>query len=310
LSGLRIIGPMKKNTFVATLLLLVTVFSQSAFAQIVKPDTITRWKKKLVFNFNINQAAFSSNWKAGGINSVGFNSSLNYRANYTNQKITWANEFDFLYGFVSNSGQGYRKTMDRMFFDTKIGYKVHSNWDVFTSLNFLSQFSEGYKYDDDDTRELISDIFAPAFVTSAWGVQYKPADFFYVRISPFAPRVTILRNNNGRFDAVDTLRPYGVEVGHTTRYEWLAFQLIADFNKDIFTNMNLKWRYMMFANYETLQANTIDHRFDLMLSARVNRFISVGLGAILVYDFDQDSGAQYSQAFNIGFRYSFQNFEE
>jgi hypothetical protein len=301
---------MKKNIFLVTLFLLVYVFSQSASAQIVKPDSVTHWKKKLVFNFNINQAAFSSNWKAGGINSVGLNSSLNYRANYTNQKITWANEFDFLYGFVSNSGQGYRKTMDRMFFDTKIGYKVHSNWDVFTSLNFLSQFSEGYKYDDDDMRELISDIFAPAFVTSAWGVQYKPADFFYIRISPFAPRVTIMSNNNGRFDAVDTLRPYGVEVGHTTRYEWLAFQLIADFNKDIFTNMNLKWRYMMFANYETLEAKTIDHRFDLMLSARVNRFISVGLGAILVYDFDQDSGAQYSQAFNIGFRYSFQNFEE
>jgi hypothetical protein len=74
--------------------------------------------------------------------------------------------------------------------------------------------------------------------------------------------------------------------------------------------MNLKWRYMAFANYETLEAKTIDHRLDLNLAAKVNRFVNVNLGLIGLYDFDQDSGVQLSQIFNIGFLYSFQNFEE
>jgi hypothetical protein len=30
----------------------------------------------------------------------------------------------------------------------------------------------------------------------------------------------------------------------------------------------------------------------------------------LLYDFDQDSGAQLSQVFNLGFAFSYQNFEE
>ncbi|HRJ31004.1 MAG TPA: DUF3078 domain-containing protein [Cyclobacteriaceae bacterium] len=297
-------------TFGVVLLLCSILCTLSANAQVVKPDTTSNWKKKLLFNLNVNQASFSSNWKAGGINSIGLNSAFNYKANYSREKITWANEIDMLYGFVENSGQGFRKTLDRMFFDTKVGYKVSEKWDVFTSLNFMSQFTKGFRYNADDTEDLISDIFAPAFITSAWGLQYKPVDYFFVRMSPFAPRVTIVRDNNGRFDAVDPVRPYGVELGESTRFEWLAFQLTADFDKDIATNLNLKWRYLMFANYETLAAKTIDHRLDLMLTAKVNKFISVGLGGILLYDFDQDSGVQLSQAFNFGFRYSFQNYEE
>jgi hypothetical protein len=47
-----------------------------------------------------------------------------------------------------------------------------------------------------------------------------------------------------------------------------------------------------------------------MLTAQVNRFISVGLGGILIYDFDQDDEVQLSHNFNFGFRYTFQNYEE
>lgn len=302
---------MRKNLVLRVCALgIMLLCSHSLQAQIVKPDTTSNWKKRFMFNVSFNQASFSSNWKAGGINSVGLNGALNYKANYAKDKITWDNEIDFLYGFVNNSGQGFRKTLDRMFFDTKVGYKISDKWDLFTSLNFLSQFTKGYRYNDDDTQDLISDIFAPAFITSAWGLQYQPAPYFKVRIAPFAPRVTILSDNNGRFDAVDPTAPYGVLLGESTRFEWLAFQATADFDKDIAKNLNLKWRYMLFANYETLEGKTIDHRLDLMLTAQVNRFISVGLGAIMIYDFDQDDEVQLSQNFNFGFRYTFQNYEE
>jgi hypothetical protein len=215
---------------------------------------------------------------------------------------------------VNNAGQGQRKTVDRIFLDTKYGYALNKNWGLFTSLNFLSQFSAGYKYEKDvngvEQSILISDFMAPAFITSAWGLEYHPVDYFYVRISPFAPRVTIVRDNNGRFDAVDSIAPYGVNVGESTRVEWLAFQLTSEFTKDIAKNINLKARYLMYANYETLELKTIDHRLEVMINAKVNRFITVGLGGILLYDFDQDSGAQISQIFNFGFAYSFQNYEE
>lgn len=281
-----------------------------ASAQIVKPDTTSNWKKKFTSSLNLNQASFSSNWKGGGVNSIGMNALVNYKANYRKNKTSWDNELDFLYGFVNNEGQGFRKTVDRIFLDTKLGYSISPKWDLYTSLNFLTQFAPGYRYNDDNTLDLVSDFLAPAFITSSWGVEYHPVDYFKVRLSPFSPRITIVQDNNGRFDVVSTTNPYGVLVGENTRTEWFAFQLIADFNKDIAKNLNLKWRYMAFANYETLEAKTIDHRLDLTLAAKVNRFVNVNLGIIALYDFDQDDGLQLSQLFNIGFLYSFQNFEE
>jgi hypothetical protein len=305
---------MKKTTIVLIVAALLVASTNLLHAQIIRPDSLSNWKKKLVFNFNVNQAAFSTNWKAGGINSIGLNSLFNYKANYAKNKDSWDNEIDVIFGFVNNKGQGYRKTIDRIFLDTKYGYKLSDKWDLFTSLNFLSQFTKGYKFEEDaaagvERKLLISDFLAPAFITSAWGVEYHPTDYFKVRMSPFAPRVTIVREPT-RFTQTVGPEPYGVDSTKTTRFEWLAFQLMAEFNKDIATNMNLKWRYVMFANYETLKMKTIDHRLDVTLSAKVNKFINVGLGGILIYDYDQDSGVQLSQAFTIGFAYSFQNYNE
>jgi hypothetical protein len=294
---------------------MIVLFGMIGFAsaQIVQIDTLTPWKKKLVANLSLNQASFSSNWIGGGINSVGLNGSFNYKANYAAGKDTWDNEIDFLYGFVKNEDQGFRKNIDRIYLDTKYGYKLSSKWGLFTSLNFLSQFSKGYKYEDDaagsEQSFLISDFLAPAYVTSAWGLEYTPTTFFKVRVSPFAPRLTIVQDPT-RFTKTVGPEPFGVDSTKTTRMEWLAFQLMADFSKDIATNVNFKWRYVMYANYETFDIQTIDHRLDLSFNVKAGRFVNIGLGGILVYDYDQDSEAQISQAFTIGFAYTFRNFEE
>ena len=288
--------------------LLLFLLSSAAHAQSRHPDSLI-WKRKINFALNFNQAAFSSNWKAGGINSLGFNSLYNYKVNYKEGRRSWDSEIDLAFGFVNNSGQGHRKSMDRIYLDTKFGYELSENWGLFTSLNFLSQFAKGYNYDEDGTRTLISDLFAPAFITSAWGFEYHPVTYFKVRIAPFAPRLTIV-NDPQRFTRTVAPEPYGVDSTKTTRFEILAGQLMAEFDKEIVTNVNLKWRYMMFANYETFSGKTLDHRIDLDIIAKVNRYININLGGILLYDYDQDSGIQLSQVFSFGFLYTFQNYDE
>jgi hypothetical protein len=263
----------------------------------------------MIFALNFNQSSFSSNWKAGGINAVGFNGKFNYQFNYRAGRRSWTNETDLAYGFVKNSGQGNRKTLDRIFLDTKYEYDITKNWGLFSALNASSQFAKGYKYDDDGTAHLISDFMAPAFITSAWGFEYHPVDYFKLRLSPFAPRLTLVKDPR-RFTKTVGPEPYGVDSTKNTRFEIFAAQVLAEFNKEIVKNINLKWRYVMFANYNTLEMKTIDHRLDIDITAKVNRFINVGLGGILLYDYDQDSGAQVSQVFSFGFLYTFQNFEE
>ena len=294
-------------------LFLLVIASVSASAQIVKLDTLTKWKKAFKTGLNLNQASFTSNWKGGGTNSLGFTVFLNYKANYKGENNSWDNEIDLQYGMVNNQGLGSRKTLDRIFLDTKYGHNLNKKWDLAISANLLSQFAPGYKYlkskSNYDSLVMLSDLFAPGFVTLALGFEYHPVSYFKLRLSPLAPRLTIV-NNVTRFINVDNPKPYGLSSDRVARFEWFAFQMLAEFDKDIAKNVNLKWRYILFADYQELSIDQLYHRLDLNLTAKFGRFVNLNLGTILLYDRNQDTGAQFSQALSVGMIYTFQNFAE
>jgi hypothetical protein len=291
---------------------LIVLLATSLQAQIIRVDSLSNWKKAFKVGLNFNQASFSSNWKGGGTNAIGFNTLLNFKGNYKNGRNSWDNELDFLYGMINNQGLGYRKTNDRVFIDTKYGYALTSKWDLATSLTMLTQFAKGYKYETNaagiETATLISDFFAPAFITLALGFEYHPVEYFKVRISPLAPRLTVV-NDVERFVTPENPTPYGVTPPKQTRQEF-GGQILAEFNKDLMKNFNLKFRYLMYANYQNLSGELIDHRLDISLTAKVNQFINVNINGILLYDHDQDAALQASETMSLGFLYTIQNFEE
>ncbi|MBS0001359.1 MAG: DUF3078 domain-containing protein [Cyclobacteriaceae bacterium] len=291
------------------ILLLIGIFS---FVQLSAQETdTTYWRKAFEGSLSFNQASFSDNWTAGGVNSVGLNALLKYKANYLKGKHSWDNEIDLLFGYINSGDQGYRKNNDRLFLDTKYGYALSPKWNMFGSLNLLSQFAKGYQYEKDSLdREvsfLVSEFMAPGFITAAWGFEYVPKPHFKLRLSPFAPRLTVVRNKELYLNVENN---YGVDIGETTRWEWLAFQLLAEFNKDLSETVNLNFRYMMYANYQTLELDRIDHRLDANLSFKIARYFNVILTAIIVYDYDQVDEIQFSEALGIGFVYTFKNYTE
>jgi hypothetical protein len=281
---------------------LPCVFAQDAPAL---SDT-TYWKKAFRANLTVNQATFSDNWKAGGINSIAIGTLLAGRADYLKNKISFNNEAEFQYGVLNTREQGARKTADRIFADSKLGYRLSDKWNMFASMNFITQFAPGFRYERDaDNNEVgirISSFLSPGFLTFATGFEYKPVDYFFLRLSPFSPRMTFVTD---RELFLNEPRNYGVEVGRTVRYEWLAFQAAADFDKNLTDNINLKMRYLMFVNYEEFAFDTIDHRFDLILTAKIAKYFSTNLNLIMLYDKDQDDKVQIGQALSIGFLYTF-----
>ncbi|MBC7923896.1 MAG: DUF3078 domain-containing protein [Ferruginibacter sp.] len=289
---------------------ILAVFWLSAAGAVAQGDT-TYWRKSFSAGANLNQAAFSDNWKAGGVNSVALGLFANGKADYRRDRSSWDNEMQLQYGLIKNAGQGMRKSLDRILLDSKYGYKIGPHWDAFSSVNFLSQFARGYEYDVDGTvgnNRLISNFMSPGFLTFALGFEYKPVAWFSLRLSPFAPRFTFLADQAVRPTPAEVV--YGVPPGRTVRREWLAAQVQAQLDKDIAENVNLKLRYLAYGNYETLALNTIDHRVDAILTAKVNRFVSVSLTGTLLYDRDQDLSVQYSQALALGILYNVQNFTD
>lgn len=292
-------------TFCFLFILIGHSFTQNldSLVQSSKKDT-TYWNSEFSVGLNFNQAAFSGNWKAGGVNSIAFGSIAAGKAKYAKGKLSWDNQLELIYGIVKNEGQQVRKSNDRIFMDSKVGYKAGGNWSYFGSLNFMTQFTDGFEYGPDDQRSVISGFFSPAFVTSGFGMEYKPNKEFALRLAPISPRFTFVTDPNIIQNVPSN---YGVPEGQTVRTEWLAFQLFATFDKDITDNLSIKSRYQMFANYETLAFNTIDHRLDITIIAKITRFVDVTFTSINVYDLDMDPGVQYSQALALGILYKVSN---
>ncbi len=299
--------------FAAPFFFLFFLMVFCASAQIVRNDSLSKWKKEFKVGLNLNQASFTSNWKGGGINSLGFVAFLNYKANYKGEHNSWDNEIDLQYGSINNQGVGVRKTLDRIFLDTKYGHALSKKWDLALSANFLSQFAPGFKYlkskANTDSVIALSGLFAPAYITAGLGFEYHPVDYFKVRLSPLAPRVTIV-NDVTQYINVDNPTPYGVSANRSARVQPLAFQMLAEFDKDIANNVGLKWRYIMFADYEHLAVDQLYHRLDLNLTAKFGKFINMNFGTILLFDRSQDNNVQFSQTLSFGMMYTFQNFVE
>jgi hypothetical protein len=281
-----------------------SIYAQDEGAQVSK-DT-TYWLKEIGGGINFNQASFSGNWKGGGVNSIALGLYLQGRANYAKDKWTWDNTMDFIYGIVKNQGEETRKSNDRIFLDSKVGFKINTKWNYFFAVNFLSQFAPGYDFGGPEKR-LISKFINPAYFTTGLGIEYKPNSEFALRISPFSPRWTIVTDTNLYTEVPSN---YGVEIGKKVRQEWLAFSLMADWNKKLAENLGLLVRYQMYSNYETLAFRTIDHRLDFGLTAKVTSLINVSLTSLSLYDIDQDEKIQFSQGLALGIAFKRGNFPE
>jgi hypothetical protein len=275
------------------------------------PKDTVYWKKTTEIGLNLNQGSFSSNWTGGGVSSIAVGSFFNMRREYLRNRTNFVSDLQLAYGVVKNRDERARKSLDRIFYDVKYGRKLgaESKWYLFANVNFLSQFADGYDFAfDAENPPRISTFFTPAFLTEAVGLEYKPTEYFTILFAPGAVRQTILGNRN-LYQAIDAGYPgydfknYGVERGRGLRNEVALMQLVANFNKDIAKNVNLKWRYLAFASFDDLGA--IDHRLDAQLTAKVNRFVNVSLGAIMFYDQDQDLKVQFAQSLALGLLYAF-----
>jgi len=260
---------------------------------------VSYWRKYVQFGLNLNQSTFSDNWAAGGVNSIAIASTLNLKAEYKKDAKSFVSELALQYGKLKNKEQAPRKTQDRIFFDNKAAFQISKYWYFFGSVSFESQFDQGFQYQENKPPLLISNFLAPGYITESIGFEYKPKPYFSLRIGTGTARQTIVRD-----DSVLVRNRYGVEEGKKFRNE-LAFQSVANFEKDIAKNMHLIARYLIFASYDNFAWDRIDHRLDATLSARVNRLINVSLTGTLYYDKDTDDKLQAFQGLNLGLMYKF-----
>jgi len=176
------------------------------------------WKTGGQFDLNLAQGS-QSNWAAGGDDfSFSLNSYFGLYAFYKKDKYSWNNTLDINYGLVNTTSLGTRKNDDRINMLTKAGYEIAPKLSLSVLFNFRSQFSKGYSYNKDGTKDLLSNFLAPAYILLSLGLDYKPVHGLSIFVSPITSRWTIVRDNS-----LSAKGAYGVVPGEKSKNEIGAF---------------------------------------------------------------------------------------
>jgi len=289
---------MKTKTFRSLIFLLPAMLSMGAFQEVSaqdqnvkdlqagasgqikeeKIDSGKTWKTGGIFNLNVGQGT-QSNWAAGGDDfSLSIATYLGAHAFYKKDKYSWDNTLDLNYGLVNTTSLGTRKNDDRIDLLSKVGYAISPKFDVAALLNFHSQFSKGYRYNSDGTKDLLSNFLSPGYVLLSLGVDYKPVNGLSIFASPITSRWTIVTD-----DSVSA-KAYGISPGKKVKNEIGAFASItylANLSKTITYNGRLD----LFSDYENNPQN-IDVTMTNMFTAKLSKVLTASLGLNLIYDQD------------------------
>jgi hypothetical protein len=260
---------------------------------------VSYWRRYITLGLNFNQAAFSSNYSAGGVTSIAIGSNFIFRTEYNKAPFSYATELNLLYGKSKNKGQGARKTNDRIFLDNKVATQMSKHWFFFGSLSFESQFDKGFQYDAAGVTPpvLISNFMSPGYLTESIGFEYKAEKFFDLRLGTGTARQTFVLEKN-------IPNRYGVDSAKTIRTD-IAFQMVAIFDKDIAKNMHFNARYDMFVPYGKA-LSFVRHRVDAVLAAKVNRLINVSINGTLLFDKSTGTNSlQGTEGLSLGILYKF-----
>jgi hypothetical protein len=255
---------------------------KSAATKEIKPPKIDSgkiWKTGGIFNLNFGQGS-QSNWAAGGDDfSLSIASYLGFYAFYKKEKYSWDNTIDLNYGLVNTTSLGTRKNDDRIDLLSKVGYALNPKLNIAGLLNFHSQFSKGYNYNSDGTKDLLSNFLAPGYVLLSLGLDYKPAEGLSIFVSPITSRWTIVND-----DTLSAKGAYGVTPGKKVKNEIGAFASIT-YIKNLSKVIAYTGRLDLFSNYEHNPQN-VDVMMNNMFTAKLSKVLTASLGLNLIYDDD------------------------
>ena len=286
-------------------------------AKVEKPNL---WANSLKTNVTLGQTSLT-NWAAGGDNTVSLAAYVDGNANWKKGDMFWNNRLQLDYGFLwASSKPILQKNMDRIYLESKWGYKAPSTRYLYFSANydFKSQFTSGYDYktpasvtDENgealkgsalrdvwrEARELKSGLLSPAYTNLALGIDFVPNKWFSLNFAPLTGGFVIVTNPELRKtysmklketstdEMVSAAGDDAVKLGEL--YKAAKFEFGAQLKMDAKVNVNDNFAYstqvVVFANYLDIKhcpRINWDNRFDWKLA----KYFSLTMTTNLIYD--------------------------
>lgn len=263
------------------------------------------WVLKGVTGINLSQTAIS-NWAAGGESSIAGNAYLNGSLLRKMGNWLWQSLLVLDYGLSKSETNGVRKTTDNIHLTTQLGYTTNNRWYYTVMTDLKTQFYKGYKYPERDN--YISNFFAPAYSNISLGMEYRPRVNYSFYFSPLAGKLTFVQD-----DYLSDIGAFGVDPGKKFKAEFGAY-LRGRIEKTIMENVNIISTAEFFTGYDKSFGN-IDVNWDVLISMKINRFLTATLNTTLKYDDDvksvKDNGepggpkVQFKEVLGVGIAYNF-----
>ncbi len=302
--------------------IIVLFVSLIMVVQIQAQSDTSYWDNGGSIGINGSQSSFH-NWSKGGENQIAGTASITLFAKYLKDKHAWDNLLLADLGFSKQGYQDYRKSEDRIEFNTKYGHKANDNWFFATLFNIKSQFTSGYDYPDDTTKTYTSNFFAPAYIKIGLGMDYKPNGDLSIFLSPATAKWTIVNDqllaDNGKFGLTPAIRDTSGNIitpASKIRTEVGALVRLT-YSKDIWTNVNFGTILELYSDYLSSPQN-IDVDWQFVFTFKVNEFLNAQFKGHLIYDDDvmidvdsngdgvydsQGPRTQFNEALSLGLVY-------
>ena len=288
------------------------VDAPAAEVKIEKPKL---WASSLKTNVTLGQTNLT-NWAAGGDNTVSVAAYVDGNANWKKGDMFWNNRLQLDYGFFwASSKPILQKNTDRIYLESKWGYKAPYTKHLYFSANFdfKSQFTNTWDYATPTTKAdgspfgegetpvredwlaakvLKSGFLSPAYTNLALGIDLVPTKWFSLNFAPLTGDLVIVENAalRGSYSMPLKKQYEGVTEGLPTdgsQYRSVRFGFGAQLKMDAKVNINDNFAYstqvVLFANYLDIKhcpRINWDNRIDWKLA----KYFSLTLTTNLIYD--------------------------
>lgn len=273
----------------------------------IKPVEVTKpnfWKQGTLVQMGFSQMSLT-NWAAGGYSSVALNAYVNTFKTYEVKEFFWENRLQLAWGFINSFGENFKKSDDKIIFDSKYGYRAWNKVFFSAAFNFRSQFSNSFNYPANASRVLVSGPFSPAYFSLGVGLDYKPAPSVSINFSPLTGKLVVVSNEILR-------KKYGNRIDQPAKLE-LGAQLKIDYKQQLSKDVAVMSTLILFSDFLNKPQN-IKVNWELFVDTKINRYFSANIRTNLLYDDNilitdkngvPDKRVQFKEILSIGFSHTF-----
>ncbi len=279
-----------KNKF-QLFLAFIILSSGLALAQV--DTSLNKWMPTAIAGLNVSQLALS-NWTQGGENSITWSLNGILGLKYASSEWKFTNGLKIAYGRTKLGGDDFRTNDNELYLEDVLSRTFGWAVNPFFSNTIRTTIAPGYLYSNGSATE-IANFFDPGYITQSLGLAYDKLSNFNTRAGIALQEVVTNKFRQYSDDPKTAkVEAFKLEAG---------IQSVTTCNFEIDKNLLFTSGLTLFSRFESL--DVWDVRWDNSLVVKVNNWMNVNLGFLLIYQKDQSATTQMKQSMQLGIVYTF-----